>query len=73
MTIVELLNSDEVDCFVQGRCTRIIRNAHNGTFEVLQKKNDKRKDLFGNYAAQLYLGNSEADAVTAFIAGERIG
>lgn len=72
MTVLELLQSDKVDCFVQGSHTRIIRNAHDGTFEVLQKRSNKRKDFFGNYTVQLYHGVDEEDAVTAFIAGEKL-
>lgn len=72
MTILELLCDEETPCHVQGNRTRIIRNWHDGTFEVLQKKSTKKKDYFGSYTVQLYLGNSEEDAVAAFIIGEKL-
>lgn len=69
MTILELLQSEETPCWVQGSNTRIVRNWDNGTFEVLQIKDKGRK---GNYTVELYAGDNEEDAVTAFIAGEKL-
>lgn len=69
MNILELLQSEETPCHVQGLNTRIVRNWDDGTFEVFQVKNKGRK---GSYAVELYSGNSETDAVTAFITGEKL-
>lgn len=69
MTIPELLQSEETPCHVQGLNTRIVRNWDTGIFEVLQVKNKGRK---GNYTVELYAGESEEDAVTAFITGEKL-
>lgn len=69
MTILELLQSEETPCHVQGLNTRIVRNWDDGTFEVFQVKNKGRK---GSYTVELYAGDSETDAVTAFITGEKL-
>lgn len=68
MTILELLQSEETPCHIQGRNTQIIRD-WKGDFEVLQTKN---KCDGGDYSVKLYLGNIESVAVTAFIAGEKL-
>lgn len=68
MTILELLQSEETFCRIQGLCTRIIGDKR-GNFEVLQTKN---KYGGGDYSVQLYLGNIESVAVTAFITGEKL-
>lgn len=69
MTILELLQSEETPCHIQGVKTQIVRNWDEGTFEVFQVKNKGRK---GNYTVELYAGDSETDAVTAFIVGEKL-
>lgn len=69
MTIPELLQSEETPCHIQGIKTQIVRNWDDGTFEVFQVRNKGRE---GDYTVELYAGDSEEDAVTAFIAGEKL-
>lgn len=65
MTILELLQSEETPCHVQGQKTVLVRMSEDGSFEVFGVKKDSP-------AIQLYTGYHEEDAVAAFIAGEKL-
>lgn len=65
MTILELLQSEETFCYVQGKKTILVCMPEDDSFEVCSIEK-------GKLAVQLYTGYSETDAVAAFITGEKL-